>query len=446
MTTQTKEGLSADDVKGYSLVKVREEMETRRKRLEEIKAQNNGQLTAAEGDAGIEAAKLFRELNVLGEKHDELAPIVDGEAKLKGLGQWLSAPAGEIPLPTPDEPGAAWKDATDLILESAGYKRYKETGDRNFSVEMPWDALYGAKGAPFATKVLGEDDALAGVDAEFPPQAIRLPGVTVPVLFQQNNMAPTFLQGTTTQNAIPYMVETVTAEGAAETLEGGTKPAADISFAEASTSVENIAVTLQVTNQLLEDVGFMRAYVQGRLRLFVSNREDNQLINGNGTAPNLEGILTVAGSNAGSFSLAGHAADGTVGIDEVYDGIVSIGEAFLDATAIGMARATWALFQKAKDGNSQYLLGGPGSTAPARIWGIGVTQNERFPSATATNEAIAIWAREAAMVVRRNSLSLAVSDSHASTFSSNVLTFRAEQRVAFPIFRPAGITVITTAA
>ena len=48
------------------------------------------------------------------------------------------------------------------------------------------------------------------------------------------------------------------------------------------------------------------------------------------------------------------------------------------------------------------------------------------------------------MVVRRNAISLAVSDSHASTFSANVLTFRAEQRVAFPIFRPAGISVITT--
>ena len=111
-----------------------------------------------------------------------------------------------------------------------------------------------------------------------------------------------------------------------------------------------------------------------------------------------------------------------------------------------MASATWTIFQTAKDGNSQYLLGGPGSTAPARLWGVPVTQNENFPAYSAGNEAIAVWAREAAMVVRRNSISLAVSDSHASTFSANVLTFRAEQRVAFPIFRPAGISVITTAA
>lgn len=436
---KTKEGLTAEDVAKYSLVKVRDEMKTRTDRLDEIKKLNDGDLTAADGEDGIEAARLFRELNVLGEKHDDLAPIADGEAKLKGLGEWLNAPAGEIPIPTPEKKEDVWKDATELILESAGYKRWKETGERNFTVEMPWDALYGQK-------VLGQDDALAGVDAEFAPQAVRLPGVTVPVLFQAQNIAPTFLQGTTNQNAIPFMVETVTAEGAVEVLEGGTKPAADISFAESSSPVENIAVTLQVTNILLEDEGFMRAYVQGRLRLFVGNREDTELLNGDGVAPNITGILVVAGVNTESFGIAAHAADGTVGTDTIFDAITQIRQAFLSATAIGMAAGTWAEFQKAKDGNNQYLLGGPGSTAPPRLWGVGVTQNENFPAYSAANEAIAVWAREAAMVVRRNAISLAVSDSHASTFTANVLTFRAEQRLAFPIFRPAAITVVTTAA
>lgn len=434
--------LTKEDVTAYSLVKVREEMKERHDWLEGKRKETDGKLTQLEGDDGTKAAAYFRELNTLGERLDALAAIDDGAKKLEGLGKWLNDPDGKIEFPGSSEPKVTWKSATDLIVESEGFKRYQKTGERNFSLEMPWDALFGIKG----TKVLGEDDTLAGVDDEFAPQPIRLPGVQVPVLFQPNNIAPTFLQGTTQQNAVPYMVETVTSEGAAETAEGATKPAADISFAESSAPVENIAVTLQVTNQLLEDVGFMQAYVEGRLRLFVANREDNQLINGDGIAPNITGILTVAGTNAGSFSIAAHATDGTVGTDEIYDGIVSIRQAFLDASSVGMAAATWAEFQKAKDANNNYLLGGPGSTAPPRIWGVPVVVNERFPAYAATNEAIAVWAREAAMVVRRNTISLAISDSHASTFTSNVLTFRAEQRVAFPIFRPAGITVITTAA
>ncbi len=436
--------LIKEDVAAYSLVKTREEMAERHKWLDGKSKETEGKLTSLEGDDGTKAAAYFRELNILGERSDDLAEIETGEKNLVKLGDWLNAPdpRNQLVQPQLKEEIVNWKDAADLILESHGYKNWKETSNRNFSVEMSWDALFGQPGQ----KVLGLDSSLAGVDDEYTPQFIRIPGVQVPVLFQSQNMAPSFLQGTTDQNAVPYMVETVTSEGAIEVLEGGTKAEADISFAEASTPVENIAVTLQATNQLLEDVAFMRSWIEGRLRLFVGNREDLQLIEGDGTPPNLTGILIAAGTNAGSFGIAAHATDNTVGVDEIHAGIVSIREAFLDASTIGMAAATWAVFLTAKDGNSNYLLGGPGAEGPARIWGLPVIQNEKFPAYSAANEAIAIWSREAAMVTRRNQITLAVSDSHASTFSANVLTFRAEQRVAFPIFRPAGITVITTAA
>ncbi len=446
--------LTKEDVAAFSLVKIRAELTTRHEWLEGKRKETEGKLVSLEGEDGSKAAAYFRELNILGERSDELAPIEEGEQKIIGLGDWLNGvdPANDQRQALLHPQGKSveipdWKDATDLILASSGYENWKTTGVRNFAVEMTWDALFGMPGDIVKSqKVLGLDDSLAGVDAEFTPQFIRIPGVQVPVLFQSQNMAPTFLQGTTDQNAVPYMVETVTSEGAVEVLEGGAKSAADIAFAEASTPVENIAVTLQSTNQLLEDIAFMRSWIEGRLRLFVGNREDLQLIEGDGTPPNLTGILIAAGTNAGSFGIAAHATDNTVGVDEIYNGIVAIREAFLDASTIGMAAATWAVFQLAKDGNSMYLLGGPAAQAPARLWGLPIVQNEKFPAYSAANEAIAVWSREAAMVVRRNQITLAVSDSHASTFSANVLTFRAEQRVAFPIFRPAGITVITTAA
>jgi len=441
--------LIKDDVAAYSLVKTREEMAERHKWLDGKSKETEGKLTSLEGDDGTKAAAYFRELNILGERSDELADIDDGEKNLVKLGEWLNSPDPRNQLVHPDLKTEItdWKEAADLLIESPGYKNWKETSNRNFSVEMSWDSLFGVPGQMVKNqKVLGLDDSLAGVDDEYTPQFIRIPGVQVPVLFQSQNMAPSFLQGTTDQNAVPYMVETVTSEGAVEVLEGGTKSEADISFAEASTPVENIAVTLQATNQLLEDINFMRSWIEGRLRLFVGNREDLQLISGDGVAPNLTGILIAAGTNAGSFSIAAQVTDNTVAVDEIHAGIVSIREAFLDASSIGMAAATWAVFATAKDGNSQYLFGGPGAEGPPRIWGLPVIQNEKFPAYSAANEAIAIWSREAAMVTRRNQITLAVSDSHASTFSANVLTFRAEQRVAFPIFRPAGITVITTAA
>lgn len=429
--------LKTEDIATMSLVKIREEMKTATDRIEGIKGDRN--LGDLEGAEATEASNVFRSMNVLGERFDELKALEGGEEKQAKLTEWLNAPAGSLASPDWEDvkkKAVLHKSAGTIIAELDAYKN----GEKRFDVEVPISALFGKA---FAQKVLGEDDTLAGVDDQFGPQSIRLPGVTADVLFQQNNIAPTFLQGTTNQFSVTYMDETVTAQGAAETAEGATKPEADISFAEQTSPVANIAVTLQVTNQLLEDEAFMRAYVNGRLRLFVQNREDSQLINGAGTGATLTGILAASGTNADTYSIAAAAADATVVFDTVYRSIRAVQEAFLNPMTVGMAAATWERFVLGKDGNGQYLLGRPGEVTPARLWGRQVVVNEGMPAEANTAECIAVWAPESAMVVRRNAITLAVSDSHASTFGSNVLTFRAEERVGFPIFRPAGITVVT---
>lgn len=436
--------LVKDDVKDWSLARVQTEMRTRLDDVQAIKDRSDDKaLVNAEGEDADKAGILLRDLNLIGERHDEVKVLDNADDMTAKLAAWMNDPVGTPPAqPTTGDPAKpTFKLASRLIQEDAGYKAAQaEPGARNFTIEVPTGSLISQQ-----AKVLGTDDTLAGVDDEFPPQSIRLPGVTVPVLFQDTNIAQMFLQGTTNQNAVLYMVETVTSEGAAETLEGGAKPEADISFAEASSPVENIAVTLPVTAQLLEDVGFMRAWVGGRLRTFVLNREDNQLISGTGVAPNIEGVLTVVGTGAQSYSIAAAILDATVAFDALYAGLTDVRQAFLSPSGIAMAAATWERFRLGKDGNNNYLMGPVNDEAAPRIWGLPVTLNERMPAEAAANEPIFVASREAAMVLRRNTLSLAVTDSHASEFTSNVLRFRAEMRTSFPIFRPAGISVVTSA-
>ena len=437
--------LTQDDVKDWSLTRVRTEQKTRLDDVQAIKDRSDDKaLVNAEGEDAGKATILLQDLNILGVRFDEVKVLDGADEMTAKLADWMNKPVGTPPAqPTNGDPAKpAFKLASRLLEVDEGYKAaMKPGGSRNFSVEIPTASLIS-----HLAKVLGTDDTLTGVDDEFPPQSIRLPGVSVPVLFQQNNIADMFLQGTTSQNAVLYMVETVTDEGAAETEEGAAKPEADISFAEASAPVENIAVTLPVTAQLLEDVGFMRAWVGGRLRTFVLNREDLQLISGDGVAPNIEGVLTVAGTGAQSYGIVAADADATVAFDALYNSVTDVREAFLNPSGIAMAAGTWERFRLGKDGNNQYLMGPVNDEAAPRIWGLPVTLNERMPAESATNEPIFVAAREAAMVLRRNQLSLAVTDSHASEFTSNVLRFRAELRTSFPIFRPAGISVVTSAA
>lgn len=433
--------LEPDDVKDYSLEKTLREMEEGNTAVLAIKDRSPEQkLAMAEGDDADKVAILLQTLNVLGERHDALKELKDADDKVIKLRDYLKVPDGPV---IPQGAGKAGlvvpQYAGDIIADSPEWAAAKERGTLiGFNKEIKWSDVMSTKA------ILGEDDTLAGVGSEFPPQSIRIPGIRVPVLFQPNNISLMFLQGTTDQHLISYMQEVVTDEGAAETLEGGTKPEGDISFVQATAPVQNIPVLLPVTDQLLEDEAFMRSWVEGRLRLFVLNREDLQLISGDGVAPNLEGILTVAGTGSQSYSIAAAVLDATVAFDAVYNGLTDVRQAFLSPSGIAMASATWERFRLGKDANNNYLLGPPASEAATRLWGLPVTINERMPAEANPNEAIFVAAREAAEVTRRNELRLSVSDSHGTTFAENVLTFKAEMRTAFVYWRPAGISIIST--
>jgi HK97 family phage major capsid protein len=168
-------------------------------------------------------------------------------------------------------------------------------------------------------------------------------------------------QGSTDSDSIKYPVETVTATGAAEVAEGSTKPEAQISFADTTEPVQTIAVLLPITTRSLQNQPFLRAYINSRLRLFVQMREDAQLLNGNGTSPNLKGILNRSGINtATSYSIGGSNPDQAL-VDAIFHASMRVQDAFLEPDAAVMKGSTWELAALAKDGNRNYLLGGPGA-------------------------------------------------------------------------------------
>jgi HK97 family phage major capsid protein len=269
----------------------------------------------------------------------------------------------------------------------------------------------------------------------------------IDVLFSENNIGPLMPQGTTTSNTVRIVRETVTASGAASVAEGGTKPEANISFAPEDEPVRKIAVTLPLTDEALDDVPFLRAYLNARLRLFVQNEEDRQLLLGSGTAPELRGLLNRSGINtATSYSIGGANPDQAL-IDSIFKGAMRVRDAFLEPDTTVMKPSTWEIARLAKDGNRNYLLGPPADDAPQRLWGLRVVLNANMPAQVATNKVALIGAfRTAAMVVRKGGIELAISDSHSTFFVENKIMLRAEERLGLLVFRPAGFAAVTSAA
>jgi HK97 family phage major capsid protein len=104
-------------------------------------------------------------------------------------------------------------------------------------------------------------------------------------------------------------------------------------------------------------------------------REDAQLLNGNGTPPNLKGILNRSGINtATSYSIGGANPDQAL-VDAVFHAAMRVQDAFLEPDAAVMKPSTWEIAALAKDANRNYLLGGPGGRlrrqrSRARLCGV----------------------------------------------------------------------------
>lgn len=87
------------------------------------------------------------------------------------------------------------------------------------------------------------------------------------------------------------------------TAEGAAKDQIDNDFVVTSVALVKRAAYFKVSTEMLDDVSFMEGWLRNKLivRLFLD--VDNQVLNGNGTAPNLKGVIDYATAfAAGTFA------------------------------------------------------------------------------------------------------------------------------------------------
>ena len=94
--------------------------------------------------------------------------------------------------------------------------------------------------------------------------------------------------GRTTSSAIDYVRETVFTNNAATVAENPSapKPQSDLAYALVSTPVRTVAHFIIASRQILDDAPQLQSQIDGRLRYGLAFAEDNQLLNGDGTASN----------------------------------------------------------------------------------------------------------------------------------------------------------------
>lgn len=263
----------------------------------------------------------------------------------------------------------------------------------------------------------------------------RRPGI-VEGAFREFTIEDLFISLPTASNSIDYVRENVFTNAAAETAEAGQLPQSAVTFTPESMPVQNVGHFLKITRQLAQDNASLAAYVDRRMIYGVNLRVENQLIAGNGTAPNLSGLTKAGNFTAHNYTAASLTALGlspTNRLDLIGKMIGDCAVADYAADVVILNTADWWTLRLAKDGQGRYLLGDPASAAPPMIWGRPVV---------ASNAMVAgkVWVgslKQAATLHNREGVLLDMSDSDENNFQLGLVTIRAMRRLALTVEKPA---------
>lgn len=250
-------------------------------------------------------------------------------------------------------------------------------------------------------------------------------------------------QGTVSGNAISYLVEGAMEGDFTTVAEAGAKPQIHfVNPTQVTDALKKIAGFIKLTDEFLEDADFLVSEINNRLLYQLSYFEEQQLLNGDGTGQNITGLLNRSGIQTET------AAGPTDNADGIFRAITKIDvNSGLPADGLVIHPTDYQTFRLAKDGNEQYYGGGFFS---GQYGNGGIMQNPPlWGLRTVVTPAIAVGTvlvgayRMASTLYRKGGVRVESATQHASDFTSNLVTVRAEERVALAVRQPKGFCKVT---
>ncbi len=372
-----------------------------------------------------------------------LTKMLDGiEAKLKGMDDKANGELATLGKVSAD---------TKTALEAIGTKQ-RELADQVLALEQKGTArqddkpavsswgeqfIKNARYADFAGGNLAKlrvevKNTLVGSDTNVAPD--RKPGI-VAGAFQPFSMEMLLPSTATSSNAIEFTRENVFTNSAAEAAEAAAKAESALTWTLVNMPVSTVAHWIKISKQLAADAPALAAYVNTRMMYGVNQKVDTQLVVGDGTAPNISGTY-----DAGNFTAHGYA---NAALGSTLKKLVLIRKIMADlyaagypADAIVLNPADWAtieieLFTTAA-GQTLYSVNDAGQ---ARLFGVPVIQAIGMAADTFQVGRFS----EAYMVYNREGVVVEMSDSDSDNFTKNLITLRAERRLALATEKPAAV-------
>lgn len=363
------------------------------------------------------------------------------EAKLKAMSDKADGEATTVGKISAD---------TKTALDAIGIQQ-RELADRLLSVEQKATAqpeskevsswgeqfIKNARYADFAGGNLQKlrvevKNTLTGSDTNVAPQRNTgiVGGAVLP--FSMEALLPST---TTSSNAIEFTKEASFTNSAAEAAEGSAKAESALTWSLVNMPISTVAHWIKISKQLAADAPALAAYVNTRMRYGVNQKVDTQLVVGDGVAPNISGTY-----DTGNYTAHG-IADAALGATFkkfvlIRKVIAALYAAGYPADAIVLNPADWAGMEielmTTAAGQTLYSVSEGGQP---RLFGLPVVQAIGMAAETFQVGRFST----AYMVYNREGVVVEMSDSDSDNFTKNLVTLRAERRLALATEVPAAV-------
>lgn len=307
------------------------------------------------------------------------------------------------------------KSIGEQFVESEGYKAFQASGfaKSHRAGDMRIKATLTSATTDSAGSV---GDAI---------QVTRLAGI-LPLPQRRLTVRDLISQGRMDGNSLEYVKETGFNNNAGMVAEAAAKPESDIKFDLVSTSAKVIAHWTKASRQVLDDISQLRSIIDERLLYGLAYKEEAQLLNGDGTGQNLNGIIPQATAYAAPITVA----DINI-IDVLRLAMLQAALAEYPATGHVMHPTDWATIETLKDSVGRYIIGNPqGGIAPT-LWGLPVVATQGITVRKFLTGAFKLGAQVFDRWDARVEAGYVNDD-----FIKNLVTILAEERLALAVYRP----------
>lgn len=296
--------------------------------------------------------------------------------------------AGDLKKQIEDQKGELQKVIDQVVdLEQKGVKLRGQPGEgKSFIDLIKGDDGYKAlsqKNAALAQLEVTKSDMASMKEMKVTSAGIVAPvydPVIQPGIRQELRIRDLLTSVPVAGQSYTYFREKLHTRGAAPVAEGGLKPTSNVTFETVTDRVKKIAVWMPVTDEALDDVPQMFAYLQQLLRYDLKLEEEAQILKGDGTGENLPGLMTQATTYDTALSKAGDTA-----IDLVRRAIYQVRkQSQMSADGTVMTELDWMNIELQKDGENRYLFANLQGLVTPILWGRPVITSDSMDEGDGT--------------------------------------------------------------